>query len=227
MRHSRGDLLLRMRRMLPRRLCRGARHHRRSLLHVGVVRPDDGVRLRGHHRDRERRLRVVGLLLRRRRLRREGRRKVERRRGLHRERLRLRRRRRSGGALHRLHGRRELHEGRLLLALLLGGKPGGGGRAEGRDGRRVLLVHCLHGGRRRGLCRQVGRGRGEVWRARGRTREAAGSQCGRGPWRVGLLLLLLLGLLVMVVLLMVRVDHVPGVLVEGRLLQLRHSVGGG
>ena len=31
----------------------------------------------------------------------------------------------------------------------------------------------------------------------------------------------------MVVLLMVGVDHVPGVLVEGRLLQLRHSVGGG
>ena len=54
------------------------------------MRPD-GVRLRGHHRDRERRLRVVRLLLllRRRRLRREGRGKVERRRGLHRERLRL------------------------------------------------------------------------------------------------------------------------------------------
>ena len=84
--------MLRMRRMLPRRLCHGAsRRRRRSLLHGGVVRPD-GVRLRGHHRDRERRLRVVRLLLllrRRRRLRREGRGKVERRRGLHRERLRL------------------------------------------------------------------------------------------------------------------------------------------
>ena len=80
--------MLRMRRMLPRRLCHGA-SRRRSLLHGGVVRPD-GVRLRGHHRDRERRLRVVRLLLLlRRRLRREGRGKVERRRGLHRERLRL------------------------------------------------------------------------------------------------------------------------------------------
>ena len=82
--------MLRMRRMLPRRLCHGAsRRRRRSLVHGGVLRPD-GVRLRGHHRDRERRLRVVRLLLlRRRRLRREGRGKVERRRGLHRERLRL------------------------------------------------------------------------------------------------------------------------------------------
>ena len=80
--------MLRMRRMLPRRLCHGASRLRRSLLHGGVVRPD-GVRLRGHHRDRERRLRVVRLLLLRRRLRREGRGKVERRRGLHRERLRL------------------------------------------------------------------------------------------------------------------------------------------
>ena len=82
--------MLRMRRMLPRRLCHGASRRRRSLLHGGVVRPDR-VRLRGHHRDRERRLRVVRLLLLRRRLRlrREGRGKVERRRGLHRERLRL------------------------------------------------------------------------------------------------------------------------------------------
>ena len=40
-------------------------------------------------------------------------------------------------------------------------------------------------------------------------------------------LLLLLGLLVMVVLLMVGVYHVPDVLAEGRLLRLRHSVGGG
>ena len=78
--------MLRMRRMLPRRLCHGASRPRRSLLHGGVVRPD-GVRLRGHHRDRERRLRVVRLLLLRRRLRREGRGKVERRRGLYRERL--------------------------------------------------------------------------------------------------------------------------------------------
>ena len=119
----------------------------------------DWVRLRWNHRNwmRLRRLRwlMLRLLWRRRR---ERRRKIQRRRGLDRHLRRLRGRR--PGALHHLHGRRELHEGRLLirlvvglLTLLLGREPGG--RAERRHGRRVLLVH-RHSGRRSGRRRQVG-----------------------------------------------------------------------
>ena len=103
---------------------------------------------------RMRRLRWLMLLLLWRR--RERRRKIQWRRGLDRH---LRLRGRGPGALHRLHGRRELHEGRLvtclvgLLTLLLGREPGG--RTERWHGRRVLLVH-RHSGRRRGWRRQVG-----------------------------------------------------------------------
>ena len=53
------------------------------------------------------------------------------------------------------------------------------GRAERRDGRQVLLGHRLHGRRRRG---RRGRRRGR------RPHEVAGSQGGRGPRWVELLL---------------------------------------
>ena len=172
------------------------------------------------------------LLLLWRRRRRERRGKVQRRRlgVLH---LHLRLRERRPGALHRLHGCGELHEGRLLirlmglLTLLLGREPGGG--AEWRHGRRVLLVHG-HGGRRGGRRRQVGLvkscggGGGEERRGSCRVREAAGCQGRRGTRRVMRLLLLLRGVLIVMVM-VVGVNHVPGVRVEGRLL--RHSVGAG
>ena len=149
------------------------------------------------------------------RRRREWRGKIQRRRGLDRH---LGLRVRGPGALHRLHGCRELHEGRLLLGLLtllLGSEPGG--RAERRHGRRVLLVHG-HGGGRGGRRRQVGLvkisgcccgGGREVGRGTGRAREAAGCH-GRGrPRRVGRLLLLLRGLLIMMLVVVVGVNHVP------------------
>ena len=229
MRHSRRDLLVLLLLLLPW----GIRGVHRHLLHRDMVLLDRVRWLRRNHRNgvRLRRRRVLLLWLMRRR---ERRGKIQRRRGL-KGHLRLRRWRRSG-ALHRLHGRGELHEGRLLIRLvrlLLARRlrRETGGRAEGRHGRRVLLVH-RHGGRCGSRRRQVRLvkcgGGGEVRRIRCGASEDARCEGGRGPRRrrVGMLLLLR-GLLVMMGVVVVRVNHVPGVLVERRLLRLLHSVGAG